>query len=49
MAPRPYENNFRVRLSKTSTTPAIYAISSGPQKGVHMLRSPHPPIQNSQY
>lgn len=38
MAPRPYENNFRVRLSKTGNCPAIYAISSGPQKGVHMLR-----------
>ncbi|KAH0611850.1 uncharacterized protein H6S33_011115 [Morchella sextelata] len=50
MAPRPYENNFRVRLAKTGNGPAIYAISSGPQKGVHMLSTePLPPALQYMY
>jgi len=38
MAPRPYENKFRVRRPTPSSTPAVYAVPSGPQRGVHLLR-----------
>ncbi|RPA92922.1 hypothetical protein L873DRAFT_1707876 [Choiromyces venosus 120613-1] len=44
MAPRPYENKFRVRRSTPSSKPAVYAVPSGPHRGVHLLSNdPLPP------
>ncbi|PUU78413.1 hypothetical protein B9Z19DRAFT_1084121 [Tuber borchii] len=37
MAPRPYENKFRVRRPTPTSTPAVYAVPSGPHRGVHLL------------
>ncbi|PWW75231.1 hypothetical protein C7212DRAFT_281486 [Tuber magnatum] len=37
MAPRPYENKFRVRRPTSTSTPAVYAVPSGPHRGVHLL------------
>ncbi|KAL7273454.1 hypothetical protein RUND412_003694 [Rhizina undulata] len=48
MAPRPFETTIKIRNTSTPSYIQIYAISSGPQKGVHML-SPSPLPASEQY
>ncbi|TGZ82296.1 hypothetical protein EX30DRAFT_221516 [Ascodesmis nigricans] len=53
MAPRPFSTTIRSRAGRRTPAagppkPSIYAVHSGPQRGVHLL-SPDPPPRELQY